>query len=257
MASTSRQLKYKIELERIYKPEIKRIFGSILQDFKVIVANTGIPPVSSEYLPVWQVSLNNHYKRVQKKFTGIVQSSKKQDEEFDEELLSLALLMWRDQQSKKQSQYIVNTTRDNMLEAIRIAREEAMNEGKVLDDKELALVATAILRKKFSSRVDHIAMTETQASSESTKFAEAEVISGLRPRIISNRFQRSNTRKRWLTVGDRRVRPIHKLANGQIRRIHDPYVVNNQFLMYPGDTSLGATVDNVANCRCISVYSFV
>lgn len=258
MASITKQLVMKLMLERIFKPEIKRIFNSILQDFRVIVATTGFPPQSNLYKPVWEVVLKKHYRRVQKKFSGLIDLSKEEkqlEEEDKDELFLLSLLAWRDKQAPKQADIINNTTQFNMSDAITMAREQAAAEGKILSNRELAAAATALLKRKFRGRVSGIAMTETQSSAESTKFIEAEVLSDLTPRIVGGGLAVTLSTKSWTTVGDNKVRPIHKSVNGQMKKLNEPYIVNSQFLMHPGDSSLGASVDNVANCRCISTYS--
>lgn len=54
--------------------------------------------------------------------------------------------------------------------------------------------------------------------------------------------------KQWLSRDDRAVRPEHRLADGQIRLVSQPYTVGGQPLMAPGDPA-GAPW-NVINCRC-------
>lgn len=60
--------------------------------------------------------------------------------------------------------------------------------------------------------------------------------------------------KRWRTILDGREREAHNEANGLLALIDEPFEVGGQLLMYPLDTSLGATADNIANCRCIAEY---
>jgi uncharacterized protein with gpF-like domain len=64
----------------------------------------------------------------------------------------------------------------------------------------------------------------------------------------------TNVKKKWVTVGDDKVRPAHRVANGQIKPINQPFIVAGEKLMFPGDTSLGASIKNVANCRCNARY---
>lgn len=75
--------------------------------------------------------------------------------------------------------------------------------------------------------------------------------------------------KEWLSTIDRRTRPgysikgrgkrgrfDHRRPNGQIQRNGSAFLVSGQLLMYPGDTSLGASAGNVIACRCTSVAYF-
>jgi hypothetical protein len=259
VATVARQLKYKIELEETVKRELKTVFNKILRDFRVTIAATGLQQDASLYNPVWTALLERHYNRVQRKFKGIIGIATKQmteDEEDKEELLLLALLAWINQNAPLHSTYLTETTKSNMAAALAQAKDQFAADDKIPTDRELALAATAALRRKFKARVAGIATSETQAAAESTKFIEAEVESGLTPRVIGGPVAITATKKVWRTVGDARVRPIHAAANGQQRSLQEPFVVNGEFLMYPGDSSLGASRNNTINCRCTVVYTF-
>lgn len=65
------------------------------------------------------------------------------------------------------------------------------------------------------------------------------------------------TKKQWLTSRDARVRrptpsnPVdHRSAEGQIVPVGQPFIVSGEQLMYPGDSSRGASISNLVNCRC-------
>lgn len=54
--------------------------------------------------------------------------------------------------------------------------------------------------------------------------------------------------KQWQSKHDSAVRPEHRLADGQIRLVSQPYMVGGESLMAPGDPS--GSPWNVINCRC-------
>lgn len=56
--------------------------------------------------------------------------------------------------------------------------------------------------------------------------------------------------KKWNTIIDGREREWHEEVNGTTLPLSEPFVVNGELLMQPLDTSLGASADNIANCRC-------
>jgi hypothetical protein len=65
--------------------------------------------------------------------------------------------------------------------------------------------------------------------------------------------------KRWLSFVDDRTRAgeggcDHISADGQERELSQPYDVSGEQLMFPGDTSLGASAGNIVNCRCTETY---
>lgn len=62
-------------------------------------------------------------------------------------------------------------------------------------------------------------------------------------------------KKEWLSTQDNRVRDTHSKAGGQIKAIDEPFEVGGYKMNYPGDTSFGAPIREIANCRC-AVASF-
>lgn len=56
--------------------------------------------------------------------------------------------------------------------------------------------------------------------------------------------------KQWLTMGDEKVRQTHREAAGQIRALDEPFLVGDSLLMFPQDSSLGASAEEIINCRC-------
>jgi len=67
--------------------------------------------------------------------------------------------------------------------------------------------------------------------------------------------QSGKTTKKWVTMHDKRVRKTHEEADGQEVAIDKPFEVGSSELMFPGDLSLGASLKEICNCRCVVVYS--
>jgi len=61
-------------------------------------------------------------------------------------------------------------------------------------------------------------------------------------------------KKVWLATSDSRTRPDHAEADGQEVDMDEPFEVGGSQLMYPGDSSLGASADEVVSCRCTQYY---
>lgn len=61
--------------------------------------------------------------------------------------------------------------------------------------------------------------------------------------------------KTWMTRMDIDVRSAHAAALFQTVLATLPFSVGGEQLMFPGDMSLGASIGNVANCRCNAIYS--
>ena len=52
----------------------------------------------------------------------------------------------------------------------------------------------------------------------------------------------------WITKRDERRRPTHRLAEGQVRGINEPFIVGGAQLRYPGDSR--APARETVQCRC-------
>lgn len=70
-------------------------------------------------------------------------------------------------------------------------------------------------------------------------------------------FTDDEVQKGWLATEDQRTRPEHHAADGQRVPLSQPFTVDGEKLNFPGDWSLGATADNVINCRCSIEFVFV
>lgn len=60
--------------------------------------------------------------------------------------------------------------------------------------------------------------------------------------------------KQWLTILDGRERKTHNIADGEIAPVEEPFSVGDSLLMYPKDTSLGASPEEIIGCRCSVRY---
>lgn len=95
----------------------------------------------------------------------------------------------------------------------------------------------AAFNEIFEDRARTIAATETAAcygTARQTAMSEAGV-----------------PYKSWLTSGNSTVRAAHAEANGQTVTVDEPYIVDGEALMGPGDSSGSAA--NVINCHCVSI----
>lgn len=103
--------------------------------------------------------------------------------------------------------------------------------------------------------------------------ARTEIAAASNAGSLSGATQAGMTHKRWSSVRDHRTRRPEMTgrqydhyanwdastgqgAHGQIRMIHEPFTISGEQLMFPGDPSLGASVGNLAMCRCAMTYEF-
>lgn len=62
------------------------------------------------------------------------------------------------------------------------------------------------------------------------------------------------TRKRWITMRDKKVRETHREVDGQVKAIDDLFYVGGSLMSYPRDGSLGANSEEIIGCRCSIEY---
>lgn len=265
---TAQDLAIKLQLEAQLRPKVDRLFQRMVNAHGRSVATTGLSLNAQSFKQEWTDLLLEHYKLCQDAFKGSVASFQKkaitnwylkQGEDglapTSEELLGGALLLWAERQAPRQAQFITDTNSSNIAESMRQAREALMEDGQSLDDRSMSRTSSAILKREMQSRTSSIVMTETQSASEGAKAMEAYSLSDLDPNnMITGAVPITTTTKQWNNVGDNKVRGLHIIANGQTRKLGQPFEVGGELLRFPGDSSLGATPKNTANCRCSSIY---
>lgn len=60
--------------------------------------------------------------------------------------------------------------------------------------------------------------------------------------------------KQWQTKEDRKVRETHAAVNGVTVGIHDLFKLGDSYMSFPRDISHGASVQEIAGCRCSLKY---
>lgn len=85
--------------------------------------------------------------------------------------------------------------------------------------------------------------------------SECEANSILNYRQYSKAVKAGKTKKKWIDVGDKRERKTHLEVGGTTLPIDESFSVGDSLLQFPKDTSLGASADEIVNCRCSIQYS--
>lgn len=106
--------------------------------------------------------------------------------------------------------------------------------------------------RKVKARMRAIVNNETQEAVEGAIF-----------RWVKQKHANARIYKRWETMKDDRVRHPpksafdHVAAQDQEVLVSQPFIVSGERLMFPGDSTLGASLANIVNCRCHSAYTAV
>ena len=257
MATPAQDLRDKLKLEAQLRPQIRKYNNKIIREFARQYKFDGNILNVNLFDDELNEILSEHYKKTNRLFSDRIRPNLPDDvTATDEEsnAIEAALAIYFLSKASETTKEINNTNRNELIESVNQANEDELTEGLTGTERTIvvATVASAFANRKFNGRVDTIATTETQLAAETAKATEAEVLSGLQPSITGGSPVQVDVNKRWVTVGDSRVRPAHVSADFQERKLTQPYEVGGELLRWPRDRDLGASPGNVINCRCSS-----
>jgi hypothetical protein len=155
---------------------------------------------------------------------------------FEEDIFSRAIRNWLSSEGAKRVVGISETTKEKIRRELNLG--VAASEGTF----ELTKRLTSMYSEFSTVRAERIARTEVISASN----------------LGSQTAARSTglpLEKEWISTFDSRTRSPHASAHGQRRDMDRPYDVMGQRLMFPGDGSMGATADNLVQCRCTEAYA--
>ena len=258
------QLAKKVKLEDNVSPKLNKFFREISRSITPVLRVTGRVPSLNAFKDDLVEILRKHYVKVAKDFKGdtvttltksagidietkqetIEEVADEANQIVDEALATIIAL-----RAPRQADFILQTTEKELNQSMDKVIVDAAKEGERLTLAEQGRRTARDFNQKIPGRVETIAIVEAQAMAEDTKMTEAETIAAIGGVGIALAM-----RKVWNTVLDEKTRDSHSIADLQKRTIIEPFNVQGQFLKVPGDTSLGATLDNIVNCRCAAEF---
>ena len=137
--------------------------------------------------------------------------------------------------TERQVQRFAEQVNQTTWDALRVSLAEAITEGE--DVLKAAARVDAIMGERIRSSAEAIARTEV-----GTAVNGGQVEGWRQDGTVGG--------KRWLSAIDDRTREAHVAAHDQAVGIDEPFVVDGEEGMYPGDFPSAA---NVVNCRCTMV----
>ncbi len=284
----------KAKFEKRFKPKFNKWQSKTISYFmKELERGSTILILSQELKDELKILLINHWQEVAEAFVPGVEferkkegtqsgkAARKEDEEIDllvfQLLRDIEVLIERAFEGRMpvHAGSIINTTERIGNNAL------SLSQGDLFD-------ARAIMTNKMAGRSTTVAVTETQWIAEDAQNIALEVttpimsiatrkqlkdLQSISPNIrlkttdIDEMFeigteneidlfrrQLSNPQKMWATMGDGRVRPSHKLVDGQTVGINEAFTLPGGKLLYPSDSSLGASFEEIVGCRCHAIY---
>lgn len=139
--------------------------------------------------------------------------------------------------------YLTRQRRDKRFDAVV---KRAIRDGKPLAAADVDRIAGRYKDRLLALRGENIARTEA------INGLRAGRREGFQQLVDSGTVQADQITRSWDATLDSRTRPDHVAMDGQtVKGMDAPYVApDGSRLMYPGDTSLGASAAQTVACRC-------
>lgn len=243
----------KKQLETNFKKKLIPFFDEIVSDFEIMYSQTGKTFDADAYLSELVSILINHYRQVNEEFGFMLSDQENIDNEDLFDLLQSAHIMYALNRSDTQSKIITRTTNLDIDNSIDEATTFLLVGGFSTSRDSITEEASKRLSSRLNARTTVISNVETQGVAEEARYMERIALSGDSPYggLEGTGLELyDNPTKEWVADLDERTRPAHVLANGQVVPYNGLFLVKGQYMRHPGDMSFGATMDNIANCRC-------
>jgi hypothetical protein len=143
-------------------------------------------------------------------------------------------------------QIFISEVRRSIKREVIAELQDAFDEGE--DLQAVIRQWREELRGAEADRARRIGVTEVTVASAVAILAAAALFGGETDTAMV---------KRWISQLDERVRRPpnsrfnHLSPHGQTVPMGRPFIISDEELMFPGDISLGASLGNVINCRCL------
>lgn len=249
----------KIAFESVVFTALRPKFNAIIRDFRKTWTETGNFPDITQHNNDIAAIIAKHYDRVGNSFSDNLEQqlgtpTNRAQVRNDTET---RIKIHNNIEAFKNSQYIANTNVKQMHDSRNEVIIAAALLGLFLTQRQVANQASAKLARKYAPRVPLIAMDNTQNAAENAKQAEYGALvenDAVAGGVNFGAAGAAGTAlKTWIAILDGKTRPAHAAADGQTVPYNQPYIVGGERLRFPRDVSLGASLGNVANCRCSSV----
>lgn len=160
-------------------------------------------------------------------------------------LFLFALIAVMQEYEKQDMEYAANRAKERILSALNEYMFPDIYLEEYVDNLTKSIIDTTVKNQEdewflSNDRAMLIAENESNTGFNYDEYRQA-VLEG-------------KTRKRWKTEGDSKVRRSHKEVDGVTIGIDELFSVGSSLMRYPKDISMGAGMEEVANCRCTIKY---
>ena len=246
----------KLKLESPLNKELNSFFNDLTKSYEDYYTKHGAAMGLNEYQKELESILNDHHIKTASTFSSNLRNiaGNPNNNDVMQRKLDANIRGYAAQRAHLMSHNIIDTTRGNIETVTRKAEVDAALAEKPLSNAEIANIATNNLNSKLINRAPIISTTETQVGAETGKSLEYETMVDMDSEIDGDPVKEMAQKKVWITMLDDHTRAAHAEADAQEVDIDEPFEVDGEELMMPGDDSLGASEENLINCRCAMEY---
>jgi hypothetical protein len=251
VAELEKDLYFERKLQKDMNRQLNEITAFI---YLYLLRNNQVPDVVTPFTPDMVALLRKNYKKIADFYSKTIRRrlGATVTKEVSNEVKVLVDNFIKEQSFISANNILTTSQKDALIAFERSAIQDAVS-GQMLTYEQIAKNVKTILDEANKGRLKTIAITEVGKTSETSKMIEATQIhqSG----VINNETILQSM-KDWNSVLDGKTRPAHAMADGQSVPINEPFIVDGERLMFPKDSSLGASAKNIINCRCKASYSY-
>lgn len=249
------ELKDKIRIEISFENDVDRFFDIVTEAYSLELTGKSLKKkiIDIEFLFKEQLEslLERNYQSAINQSIEYLKNDKvvssfvsKQELEFKIREIKKQMQDYVNKRKVSSSSQILQTTKNDFIKSqIKIEKLIRENALKLTKAEKDSLIMDNF-NQRLNNRSSTISVTETQNVLQTTK--QKSILS-----IVDNvERQGKKAQKRWTALLDSETRSAHAAAHGQLQPVDGFFIVDGELLEYPGDSSHGASMANLMNCRC-------
>lgn len=259
--ATDKELKV---LERKIKKEYQKAYNECRAEMEKIMANIQAHPEWTREKRLIEMNKYNRLDSLCDQMAGTIQNATKTAREYiDHSSANVYVSNFNHFAKDLSFSLIDNTVARNILKNDvnpfeLIAFGKATNKGMLVNNLRSEMI-TAMLKGESIPKIARRIRNLTERNlADCIRIARTETtrIENAARAAIGDEGERLGFKmgKRWIATMDDRTRDAHFDMDGVEVLKDEPFNVDGEELMYPGDISLGASAANVCNCRCTVIY---
>lgn len=260
------QIEKKKELENDFILDLIVFFNQLAEDYAVIYSTQGkIMTLTESYEDELKALLKKNYRNVSGEFIDKIRKALEDNIDMDKyepipekhdalkNKIGMAMGAYLLTRSNFIAPRITNTIQNEMIKQTNEYIVNQASRGIAVKNAEIANAVSDKIKEWGENHAKVVSTTEVQTVAEESKFIENSEIND----ICQSVDMQVGARKVWITAGDEKVRTSHIVLDGKSIDADEMFVTGlGSIMRYAGDMENGASLSDVINCRCTTVYKY-